>query len=172
MCLCDKALRFFRRVREHALAFVAQRQINRSRNLFADRGVSLDLLADRFDRGVGTQEAIGQGFVLAQQSQQQVLGLNVRRPELAGFVAREKDDSPGLLRITLEHIARPPGPSWPGSMAPDPLMPDPTATPLPYSTPHYAIKRLKPKRTNRVPFFDHVTEGVHGTTLDSSAIPS
>jgi hypothetical protein len=31
--------------------------------------------------------------------------LNIRRPELAGFIAREKDDAPRLLRITFKHMA-------------------------------------------------------------------
>src|SRR5579872_4525838 len=31
--------------------------------------------------------------------------LNIRRPELAGFVAREKDDAPCLLRIAFKHMA-------------------------------------------------------------------
>src|SRR6266536_2272014 len=54
---------------------------------------------------MGTQETVGQGFVFAEQSQEQVLGLNIRRAELAGFVPREKDDAPCFFRITLEHIA-------------------------------------------------------------------
>src|SRR5215469_16704145 len=49
------------------------------------------------------QEAVGQGLVLAQQSQQQVLGLNIRRPKLAGLIPREKDDAPGFLRVPFEH---------------------------------------------------------------------
>src|SRR6266496_6342134 len=54
---------------------------------------------------MGTQETVGQGFVFAEQSQQQVLGLNIRRAELAGFIPRKKDDAPCFFRITLEHIA-------------------------------------------------------------------
>src|ERR1700722_2985694 len=103
-----QALGFFRGVGEHALALVAQRQIDRGRDLFADRGMSFDLLANGFDRGVRTQETIGQGLVFAQKSEKQVLSLNVRRPELAGFVAREKDDAPGFLRIAFKHNALPP----------------------------------------------------------------
>src|SRR5437588_4564373 len=36
-----------------------------------------------------------------------MLCLNIRRPELAGFVAREKDDAPGFLRITFKHKTLP-----------------------------------------------------------------
>src|SRR5882724_10088764 len=103
-----QALGFFRSVGENALALVAQREIDRSRDLFADRGVTFDLLANRFDRGMRAQEAIGQGLVFAQKSQKQMLSLDVRRPELAGFVAREKDDAPGFLRIAFKHNALPP----------------------------------------------------------------
>ena len=52
-----------------------------------------------------TEEPIGQSFVFAQESQQQVLGFDIGRPELAGFVACEKDDAPGFLRIAFKHNA-------------------------------------------------------------------
>ena len=97
-------LRFFRGIGQNALALVAQRKVHRSGNLLPDRGATLNLFANGFDRSMRAQKAIGQGFVFAQQSQQQVLRLNIRRPELAGFVAREKDDAPCLFRITFEHI--------------------------------------------------------------------
>src|ERR1700722_8012672 len=57
------------------------------------------------------QESIGQGFVFAQQPQQQVFGLYIRRPELAGFIARKKDYAPRFLRIAFKHNALPPEPS-------------------------------------------------------------
>src|SRR5579862_4144015 len=69
--------------------------------------MSLDLLADRLDRGMGPQKTIGQGFIFTQESKKQVLSLNIRRPELAGFVACEKDDAPGFLRIAFKHNALP-----------------------------------------------------------------
>ena len=103
-----KALGFLRGIGENPLAFIAQREIDRSRNLLADGGVSLDLLANGFDRGVGAQETIGQGFIFAQESEKQVLSLDIGRPELAGFVACEKDDAPGFLRIAFKHNALPP----------------------------------------------------------------
>src|SRR5258708_1630921 len=55
-----------------------------------------------------TQKPIGQGFIFAQKPQQQMLGLNIRRPELACFVAREKDYASGFLRVTFKHNALPP----------------------------------------------------------------
>src|SRR5258708_688937 len=54
------------------------------------------------------QEAVRQGFVFAQKAQQQVLRLNIGRPELAGFIARKKDDAPRFFRITFKHKALPP----------------------------------------------------------------
>jgi hypothetical protein len=76
--LVREPLGFLRRVGKHALALVAERQVYRGRYLFPDGGVAFDLLADRFDRGMRTQEAIGQGLVFAQQAEQQVLSLDVR----------------------------------------------------------------------------------------------
>jgi hypothetical protein len=103
-----KPFRLFRGIGQHALAFIAQGQIDRSRDLLPDRGVAFDLFADRFHRRMGAQETVGQGLIFAQQSEQQVLGLNIRRPELAGLVARKKDDAPGFLRIAFKHITLPP----------------------------------------------------------------
>ena len=50
--LMGKPLRFLRRKRQHLLALVAQRQIDRGRNFFAHGRLRLDLLADRFDVGL------------------------------------------------------------------------------------------------------------------------
>src|SRR5713101_866062 len=106
--LVRKPFRFFRGVGQNPFAFVAEREVNRSRDLLPDCGVSFDLLADGFDRSMRTQESVGQGFVFAQKSQQQVLSLNIRRPELAGFIARKKDHAPCFFRITFKHKALPP----------------------------------------------------------------
>src|SRR5882762_9265305 len=103
-----KAFRFFRSISQDALALIAQRKIHRGRDLLPNRGVTFDLLADGFNRGVGAQESISQGLVFAQEPQQQVLGFYIRRPELAGFVARKENYAPGFLRITFKHNALPP----------------------------------------------------------------
>src|SRR5580698_8021452 len=103
-----KSLGFFRGVGENPLAFIAERQVHRRGNLLSDGSVPLDLLADGFHRGVRSQEPVRQGFVFAQEPQKQVLSLDVRRPELAGFVARKENYAPGFLRITFKHIALPP----------------------------------------------------------------
>ena len=102
--LVGQPLRFFGRARQHALALLAQRQVDRGRNLFPNRRSPLDLLADRLNRGVGgAQEAVGKGFVFAEQAEQEVLGLNVGTSKLTCFVAGEEDHAAGLLGITLEH---------------------------------------------------------------------
>ena len=101
--LVVQAFGLFRAIGQHALAFVAQRQIHRSGNLFANGGVAFDLLANGFHRGVRPQKTVGQRLVLAQQTQQQMLGFNIRAAELAGLVAGEKDYPPGLFRITFKH---------------------------------------------------------------------
>ena len=106
--LVRKPFRLFGGIGQHALAFVAQGKIDRSGNLFPDRGVTFDLFPDRFHRRMRAQKTIGQGLVFAQQSEQQVFGLNIRRPKLAGLVPRKEDDAPGFLRIAFEHIPIPP----------------------------------------------------------------
>src|SRR5579864_739480 len=50
------------------------------------------------------QKAVGQRLVFAQQAQQQVLRLYIRRAELAGLVSCEEDYAPGFLCVPLEHI--------------------------------------------------------------------
>src|SRR5580658_8016572 len=116
-----QALGFLRGVGEHALALVAERKVDRGRNLLADRGMAFDLLSDGFDRGVRPQETVGEGFVFAQESEKQVLSLDIRRPELAGFVACEKNDASGFLRVAFKHNA--PSPDLPGREEPVPLNP-------------------------------------------------
>jgi hypothetical protein len=52
---------------------------------------------------MGTEEPVGKGFVLAQEAQQEVFGLDIRRAELARFIARKEYDSTGFLGVSLEH---------------------------------------------------------------------
>src|SRR5260370_8530216 len=73
------------------------------------------------------QKTIGQGLVFAEQSEQQVFGLNIRRTELAGLVPRKEDDAPGFLRVAFEHIPIPPRvraerPRPPPNPSPHPLL--------------------------------------------------
>jgi len=75
--LVAQPLSLFRRIRQNPLALVRERQVHRGGDLFANGGVRFNLLADRLHRGVRAQEAVGQRLVLAQQTQQQVLGLDI-----------------------------------------------------------------------------------------------
>src|SRR5882724_1835252 len=72
---------------EDSLALRAERHFDRGRNTFADGDASFDLFADRFNRALLPQEAIGQCFVLAHQTEQQMLGLDVRTSVLTGFIS-------------------------------------------------------------------------------------
>src|SRR5262249_54937148 len=93
----------FRGVRQYALALVREGQVDRGRHLFPDRRVALDLLANGLYRSMRAEEAVGQGFVFTEQTEQQVFSLDVRRAELTGFIARKKYDASGFLRVSLEH---------------------------------------------------------------------
>ncbi len=69
--LVIQPLCFFRAVREHALAFVAEREIDRSRDLLPNRGVPFNLLSDGIDGRVRPQKPVGQLFVFPQKPEQQ-----------------------------------------------------------------------------------------------------
>src|SRR6516162_3635116 len=103
--LMTEPLRFFRGIRQNALALVAQRKVDGRGHLLPNGCVSFNLFPDRLDRRMRAQKAVGQGFVPAQQTQQQVLGLDVRRAELAGLIPRKKDHAPRFFRVPLEHVA-------------------------------------------------------------------
>src|ERR1035437_9550491 len=106
--LVRKALSLLGSVSQNPIALVAQREIDRGRELLPDRDVSLNLLSDELDRGMRTQEPVDDSCVFAQKSQQQVLRLYVRRTGLTGLVARKEDDASCFLRVVFEHISPPP----------------------------------------------------------------
>ena len=54
--------------------------------------------------GFGRQELVGKRFILAEHAEHEMLGFNARAAELASFIAGEKDHSPGLFGVALEHI--------------------------------------------------------------------
>ena len=65
--------------------------------------MSLNLLSDGLNGGLGAQEAVGKGLVFPQEAEQQVLSFNIRTAKLTRLVAGEEDDAPCLLCITLKH---------------------------------------------------------------------
>src|SRR6266700_7089648 len=103
--LVAEPLRFFRRHVKDALALRAERHFDGGRDALSDGDAGFDLLAYRFDRALLPQETVGQGFVLAHQAEQQMLGLDVRAAILAGFVPGEKYDASRFLCITFEHVS-------------------------------------------------------------------
>src|ERR1700722_1919752 len=102
-----ETLGFLGAIGKHALAFMAQRKVDGGRHFFAERGVRLDLLTDRLDRRGGAKEAVGEGFILAEQAEQQMFSLDARTAKLAGFIPGEEDYPASLFGITFKHISCP-----------------------------------------------------------------
>src|SRR5882724_5580978 len=98
-----KSFRFLGSVCQHTLALITKRKIHRSGNLLPNCGVPFNLLADRLHRSMRPQEAVREGFIFAQQAQQKMLRLYIRRPELACLIARKEYYAPRFFCITLEH---------------------------------------------------------------------
>ena len=101
--LYAESLRFFARHIKDALALRAERHFDGGRNALTDGDASLDLFANRFNRALLPQEAIGQRFVLAHQAEQQMLGLDVRAAVLAGFVSSKENNASRFFCIPFEH---------------------------------------------------------------------
>jgi hypothetical protein len=53
------------------------------------------------------QEAVGKGLVLTQKAQQQMLGLDIGRAELACLIACEEDYAPCFFGVTFKHCISP-----------------------------------------------------------------
>ncbi len=101
--LDTETLSFFAGHVKNSLALRAERHFDRCRNSFADGDASFDFFADRFNRALLTQEAIGQCFVLAHQAEQQVLGLDVRASVLAGLISCKENNASRFFCIPFEH---------------------------------------------------------------------
>src|SRR5205814_9805565 len=122
------------------------------------RGVAFNLFADGLDRSMRTQKAIGQRLVFAQQSQQQMFGLDIRRAELAGFITSKEDYSPRLFCVAFEHVPPlkvPSGaihslPSGPRSFCSAALRPAPTFALREELTPNQLCLRVSFRITRRL----------------------
>ena len=90
---------------QDALALSAERDFDGGGDAFANRDAGLDLFPDRFDRTLLPQETVGQGLILAHQSEQQMFGLDVRAAVLAGFVSCEKYDATRFFCVAFEHVS-------------------------------------------------------------------
>jgi hypothetical protein len=95
---------FFRGELQHALGFSAEGNLDRRRHLFPKHGAAFDFLADVFEGEMGAREdAARQPFTLANQSKQEVLGLNGNAAELTGLVAGEEENPPSPFGVPFEH---------------------------------------------------------------------
>src|SRR5208283_5629663 len=100
--LMAQALRFLRRHIQDALALRAQGHFHGRGNALANGDARFDLFANGFDGALLAQEPVGKRLVFAHQTQQEVLGLDVRATVLAGLVPGEKYDAPGFLCVSFE----------------------------------------------------------------------
>src|SRR4051794_3479481 len=103
--LVRKARGFFRRISKHTFPFVAERQVHGRGNFFVHNPEIFYLFMDSFYLALTAQETIGERFILTQQTEQKVLGLNIRAAKLAGLISGKKDYAPGLLSIFFKHRA-------------------------------------------------------------------
>ena len=94
---------------QDALGFGAEGDLDRGRDLLAEHGPAFDFLADAFEGEVRAGEnAAGQPLPLANQPEEEVLGLNRDAAELTRLVPREEQHPPRSFRIAFEH----PGYLW------------------------------------------------------------
>ncbi len=103
--LVAQPLRFFRGAVQDALALRAQRHFHRRGNPLADRDARLDLFSNGFDRTLLPQESVGERLVFPHQSQQQMLGLDVRAPILAGLVPGKENYPSCFFCISFKHVS-------------------------------------------------------------------
>ena len=89
---------------QDALGFGGQRQLDRSRNSFAQKRAAFNLSPDRFDGDLRPREkAAGEGLVFAHQTEQQMFGFNRGRAELRRFVASKENNPPRFFSVAFEH---------------------------------------------------------------------
>ena len=102
----QQPLGFLGRELQDALGLGAERDLDRGRDLLAEDRPALDFLADVLEGQVRAgEDAAGQALALADQAQQQVLGLDRDAPELAGLVAGEEEHPPRPFGVPFEHPA-------------------------------------------------------------------
>src|SRR6516225_7259810 len=89
---------------QNSFAFVAERQIDGSRDLLLLLG-GLYPLANRFEGKLRAE--FSKAMIFAEQTQHQVLGVDDGASELAGLVAREKDGTSRFFGVSLKHAATP-----------------------------------------------------------------
>ncbi len=100
-----QALRFFTSHIKDAFAFGAEGDLYGRGDALADGDARLDLFADGLNGSLLPQEAVGQGFVLAHQAEQEVLGFDVRTAVLTGLISRKENYATCFFGITFEHVS-------------------------------------------------------------------
>ena len=88
-----------------AFAFGAEGNLHGGGDALANGDARFNLFADGLDGSLLPQEAIGQGFVLAHQAEQEVLGFDVRTAVLAGLISGKENYSTCFFGITFEHVS-------------------------------------------------------------------
>src|SRR5207244_2581923 len=100
----EQAVGFFGRKLQHPFGFGAERNLHGRGDLLPEHRAAFDFLPDILEREVGPRKnPAGQSLSLADQPEQQVLGLNRNAPELAGFVASEEEYSSSPFGVPFEH---------------------------------------------------------------------
>ncbi len=104
----QQAVGFLGGVLQDALGFGAEGDFDRGRDLLAKHGPAFDFLANAFEGEVRAGEnAAGQTLALANQPEEQMLGLNRDAAELTRLVPREEKNPPRSFRIAFEHPGLP-----------------------------------------------------------------
>jgi hypothetical protein len=100
---------FFGSKLENALGFSAEGDFDGGRDLFAKNRPALNFLANAFQGKVRAgKDPARKPLPLADQSKQQMLGLDRDAAELTGLIPREEQNAPRSFRVTFEH----PGYLW------------------------------------------------------------
>src|SRR5579864_8563778 len=97
------ALSFLGGIVQDALALLAQGYFDGRGYALADGDSGFDLVADRFDGVMASQEVIGQCLVFTHQTEQQMFGFDVRASVLTGLIACEENYASGFLGESLKH---------------------------------------------------------------------
>ena len=100
----QQAVRFFGRELQHPLGFGAERDFDGRRHLLAEDGPPFDLFPDVLEGQVRAgKNAARQSFAFTNQPEQQVLGLNRDRAELARLVSGEEQNATRSFSVAFEH---------------------------------------------------------------------
>ena len=95
---------FLGRKLKNPLGFGAERNLDRGRDLLAENRASFDFLANVLEGEVRAgEDAACEALALANQPEQQVLGLNRNAAELTSLVTRKEEYSPSPFGIPFEH---------------------------------------------------------------------